>query len=120
MSKAAVSVLVFGVYLTLMGATLIAVPNLLLGMFRLPATGEVWIRVVGMLVACLAFYYVQAARRGLTDFFRWTVFVRCFVFVSLAAFAALRFAQPPLALFGVFDLLGAAWTAWALRQPRVA
>jgi hypothetical protein len=119
MSKVGRSVLVFGIYLTFLGAILIVVPNLLLGVFGLPATGEVWIRVVGMLVLCLAFYYIQAARRGLADFFRWTVYVRCFVFVSLVTFAVLRLAQPPLALFGVVDLLGATWTALALRQPRV-
>lgn len=118
MSKSGQSVLVFGVYLTFLGAVLVAVPNLLLGMFRLPATDEVWIRVVGMLVLCLAFYYIQAARRGLGDFCRWTVYVRCFVFVSLVAFVVFKLAQPPLALFGVIDLVGAIWTAVALRQSR--
>jgi hypothetical protein len=116
MSKAGNSVLVFGVYLVFLGAVLVAVPNLLLGVFGLPATGEVWVRVVGMLVLCLAFYYIQAARRELRDFFGWTVYVRCFVFVSLAAFAVLGLARSPLALFGVVDLLGAIWTAMALRQ----
>jgi len=120
MSKAGQSLLVFGVYLTFLGAILVAVPNLLLGVFRLPATGEVWIRVVGVLVLCLAFYYIQAARHGLRDFFRWTVYARCFVCISFVALAALKLAQPPLALFGVVDLLGAIWTALALRQLRVA
>jgi hypothetical protein len=119
-SKAGQSVLVFGVYLIFLGAILVAVPNLLLGLFRLPATAEVWIRVVGMLVLCLAFYYIQAARRGLGDFLRWTVYARCFVFVSMVAFVFLKLAQLPLALFGMVDLLGAIWTAVALRQSRVA
>lgn len=120
MSKAGMSVLVFGVYLTLLGAILLVIPNLLLTVFLLPVTGEVWIRVVGMLVLCLAFYYIQAARRGLGDFFRWTVYGRCFVFVSLVLFVVLGLARPPLALFGVVDLLGAAWTTAALRQSRSA
>jgi len=41
---------------------------------------------------------------------------RTFVFVCLGAYAALGLAGPRLALFGVVDLLGAAWTALALRQ----
>lgn len=120
MSKAGISVFVFGIYLTFVGAILTVAPNLLLGVFRLPAVSDVWIRVVGMLVLCLALYYLQAARRGLADFFRWTVYVRCFVFVSLLAFAALKLAAPQLALFGVIDLLGAIWTAVALRRSRHA
>jgi hypothetical protein len=120
MSKAGMSVMVFGVYLVILGAVLVAVPNLLLGVFGLPATGEVWIRVAGMLVLCLAFYYTQAARHELRGFFGWTVYVRCFVFVCLAAYAVLGLARPTLALFGVIDLLGALWTAMALRQPAAA
>jgi hypothetical protein len=120
MSKAAKSVLVFGVYLVLLGVTLVAIPNLFLRVFAFPATGEIWIRVVGVLVLCLAFYYIQAARRGLTDFFQWTVYVRSGVFLFFVAFVVLRLVQPILALLGVVDLLCAIWTALALRQPRSA
>ena len=70
MSKSARSVLVFGVYLVLLGLVLIAVPNVLLGAFGLALTTEVWVRVVGMLVLCLAFYYIQAATHELTSFFQ--------------------------------------------------
>ena len=118
MSKSARSVFVFGVYLVLLGLVLVSAPNLLLRGFGLPVTTEVWVRVVGVLVLCLAFYYVQAARRELVDFFRWTVIARAFVFVCLAFFAALKLAAPALALFGGFDLLGSVWTALCLRGSR--
>jgi hypothetical protein len=117
MTKAGRSVAAFGVYLIFLGITLIVVPNRLLALFGLPSTSEVWIRVVGMLVLCLAFYYIQAARRGLSEFFQWTVYARGFVFLALGTFAVLQLARPPLALFGVVDLLGAIWTSVALRQP---
>jgi hypothetical protein len=115
MSNAARSVFVFGIYLVLLGLVLVAAPNVLLGAFRFPPATEVWIRVVGMLVLCLAYYYTQAARRELRDYFRLTVHARTFVFVCLGAFAALRLAAPQIALFGTVDLLGAVWTATALR-----
>ena len=118
MSKSATSVFVFGVYLVLLGLLLIIVPNVLLGIFGFAMTTEVWVRVVGVLVLCLAFYYVQAARRELVEFIRWTVIVRAFVFVCFALFAALKLAAPTLALFGCLDLLGAVWTALCLRQSR--
>ena len=118
MSKSAQSVFVFGLYLGLLGITLLVVPNVLLGIFRMPSTTEVWIRVVGMLLLFLGFYYTQAARKEMTDFFQWTVYVRPTVILFFTAFVLLDFARPPLILFGVADLLGAIWTGMALRSTK--
>jgi len=120
MSSSARSVFVFGLYLVVLGIVLLVVPNFLLGMFGLPSTTEVWVRVVGMLVLFLGFYYVQAARKEMTDFFRWTVYLRATVIVFFAAFVLLDFANPPLIMFGVVDLLGAIWTGLALRSAKTA
>jgi len=119
MSKAATSVLVFGVYMVLLGLVLLVVPNALLRPFGFAATTEVWIRIVGVLVLCLAFYYVRAARREMIEFFGWTVIVRTFVFLALAALVAVKLAAPPLVVFGSIDLLGAIWTAVSLRQRKI-
>lgn len=118
MSHVARSVFVFGLYLVVLGAALIAVPNLLLGAFGLPPTREVWIRVVGVLVLCLALYYIESGRHGLEAFFGLTVLARAFVFVSFVAFAVLGLVQPVLVLFGAVDLLGAVWTAVAMGRSR--
>jgi hypothetical protein len=118
MSKAAYSVFVFGLYLGVLGITLLVAPNFLLGMFALPGTAEVWVRVVGMLVLFLGFYYVLAARAEMTVFFRWTMYPRVTVILFFTAFVVSGFAQPPLILFGVADLLGVLWTGLALRSSR--
>ena len=118
MSNSARSVFVFGLYLVVLGIVLLTAPNFLLGLFFLPSTTEVWVRVVGMLVLFLAFYYIQAAHKGMTDFFQWTVYVRSTVIVFFAVFVLLSFARPPLILFGVVDLLGAIWTGLALRPSK--
>lgn len=123
MSKAAKSMTVFAGYLLLLGLVLVLVPNFLLRVFRIAPTGEVWIRVVGMLVLLLAFYYWNAARTELTSFFRWTVIARSSVPLFFLAFVAAGLASPMLILFGVVDLAGALWTALALRRdarPTVA
>jgi len=120
MSNSARSIFVFGLYLVVLSIVLIVAPNFLLGMFFLPSTDEVWIRVVGMLLLFLGYYYLQAARSEMTDFFRWTVFVRPTVIVFFAAFVLLGLASLPLILFGVVDLLGAIWTGLALRSPKPA
>jgi hypothetical protein len=120
MSKSARSVFVFGLYLGVLGIALLVVPNVLLGMFFLPSTTEVWVRVVGMLVLFLGFYYTLAARKELTDFVRWTLYPRSTVILFFTTFVLLDYAKPPLILFGVVDVLGVIWTALALRSPKTA
>jgi hypothetical protein len=118
MSKSGVSVFVFGLYLGALGITLLVVPNFLLGVFTLPSSNEVWIRVVGMLVLILCLYYTQAARKEITDFFPLTVYVRPTVILFFTAFVLLGFAKWPLILFGGVDLLGALWTGLAIRSSK--
>ncbi len=118
MSKSGISVFVFGLYQAVLGITLVAVPNFLLGIFSIPAATDVWIRIMGVLLLVLSFYYIQASRKGLTDFFRWTIFTRCGVLIFFIAFVLLGFVQPILILFGVVELLGAIWTGLALRSSK--
>lgn len=120
MNNSARSVFVFGLYLSLLGIILLVAPNFLLGTFFLPSTNEVWIRVIGVIVLFLAFYYIQAARSGMTDFFRWTVYARPTLIIFFTVFVLLGYADPPLILFGVVDLLGAIWTGLALKSSKTA
>ena len=116
MSKAAISVLVFAIYLALIGLGFLLVPNTLLGLFGFPDTTEVWIRVMAMLLLILVYYYIRAVRSEMTGFFRFTVHARASVIVFFVVFVVLGLAQPMLIGFGVVDLLGAIWTALALRK----
>jgi len=119
MSKAAFSVFVFSFYLFALGLILVVIPNVLLSLFRVPETTEVWVRVVGMLVLILGFYYSTAARNELTSFLRATVYGRLAVLIFFIAFVALGLAPPILIMFGVIDAAAATWTGVALRaQPR--
>ena len=70
MSKSARTIFIFGLYLGFLGIVLLVTPNLLLGIFQLPSTNEVWIRVVGMLLFLLGIYYILAARKEMTEFFQ--------------------------------------------------
>jgi hypothetical protein len=116
MSASAKSVFAHGLYLGLSGLALITVPNLLFGVLGLPPTQEVWIRVVGVLTLILGFYFIQAARRNVTEFIRWTVYARLAFMSFCLLFVLLGFFGPVLLLFGLLDLLGAIWTILALRS----
>jgi hypothetical protein len=116
MSHAAKSLFAFGIYLCGLGLLLLFVPNLILPLFGAPPTNEVWIRINGMFVLCLSFYYVQVARHGLTVFIRWTVWARVAVIIYFSAFVLLVAAPRALLLFGLIDLLAAMWTWLALKK----
>ncbi|MDQ3801612.1 MAG: hypothetical protein M3384_19490, partial [Acidobacteriota bacterium] len=121
MSGAAKSLFVFGIYLCGLGLLLLLVPNMLLQLFGVPQTSEVWIRVNGMFVLCLSFYYIQAARGELTNFIRWTILGRGAVVFYFAAFVLLVSSAPKaLLLFGLIDLLSALWTWLALKKDEEA
>ncbi len=118
MSKAARSLFVFGIYLIVIGLGFILTPNLVLRLFGFPETSEPWIRVMAMLLLFLAYYYIFASRKELTEFIRITVYVRASVILFFAAFVLLDLAQPMLLLFGAVDLVAAIWTWLSLRQPQ--
>ena len=118
MRDAATSVLVFGIYVIALGVMLLVAPNLLLGIFAIPPTQEVWIRILGGVLIGVGFYYVDGARSRATRFMRVTVVARAFVAGVLFVLVVLGFAPPVIALFGATDLAAAGWTAYALRSTR--
>lgn len=115
MTNAARSVYAFGIYLLVLGGILVGSPNTLLAVFRLPSTTEPWIHVLGVTVLAIGMLDVASARAEQTAFFRATVWVRVFVFLSFVALALTQIAPPILVVFGVVDLAGAIWTFAALR-----
>jgi hypothetical protein len=117
MSRAALSLKLFAWYLLALGAVLVAVPGLVLGLFGL-ATTEVWIRVVGVLAFNIGVYYWAAAVAEARPVFVASVVTRALVFASFAVFVMLGFAKPVLVLFGTADLLGGLWTAAVLKPAR--
>ena len=118
MSKSAKTVLYFSYYLFLTGIQLAIVPNLFTKLFFLPETNEPWIRVVGILVIIIGFYYHQAASKDLTEFLKLTVFGRALFFVGATALVIFGIAPVIFIGFGLIDLLGAIWTRQTLKNEQ--
>jgi hypothetical protein len=116
MSKAALSLRVFSLYLFVLGLVLVVDPNLLLRLFGIPPTGEIWIRIVGMIVLILGYYDFMASRIDDIAFFRWSVHARLFAAILMTIFVATGSAPTILMVFGLVDAAAAAWTAMSLRQ----
>ena len=118
MSKSARSLFIFSIYLFVLGIILIVIPNVLLNLFTLPETNEVWIRVVGMLVFLVGFYYFRASKSEMKKFFQWTVYARTSVLIFFIVFVLLDLAPPILILFGFIDAVAALWTQLCLRSEK--
>jgi hypothetical protein len=118
MTPSAQSIFLFGIYVALLGVLLIFLPNVLLGMVKVPATNEVWIRLAGMLLLIMGFFYVQAGRSGLVPFFKWTLVTRGVAFFFVLGFWLCDFVSWIILVFWLGDLAGMIWTGTALRREK--
>lgn len=116
MSFAAKTVFAFGIYLVMSGFALTLVPDTVGEIMNM--TGEPYlVRIIGLLMLCFAFLYIQAARHEFRPLFGWTVLLHAGLCVAFAALVALDLAPAPLLSFCLVELIGAAATGWALRSP---
>jgi hypothetical protein len=116
MSNAGLSLFVYGIYMVLSGLGFALIPNSVLGLFGMPATEEPWLRILGVLMIAVGYYYIQTGRKDIRSFFPWSVQARVGVFVIFVVFYFLDWAAATLLIFGVVDLLGSIWTFFALRS----
>jgi len=119
-SRAATSVLVFGSYLAVLGAGLLASPNRMLALFGQPPTQEPWLRVLGLVSLVLGLYYLSAARAEVTPFFRSTIRGRGIGAIVLAGLVVAKLAPAFVLLMAAADGIGALWTWRALGAPPTA
>ena len=110
MNPAALSVFIFGIYLAVTGIGFLFMPNIVLPMLKFPKTDEHWIRVLGMVIGLLGFYYIIAARNDLTPFFWATVVGRFAVLICLSAIVIAKKGPSMLIVFGLIDAAGGVWT----------
>jgi hypothetical protein len=115
MSRAARSVYIFGWYLIGVGGVLVGSPNTMLALVRVPAAHEPWIHVLGVAVMGMGLVYLTNARDNHASFLRSTVRTRLFAFGAFVALAVAGIIPPIVAVFGLADAAGAAWTHVALR-----
>ncbi len=118
MSRGALSVFVFGIYLMAGGIGFLFIPNFCLSLLGMQTTQEAWIHIMGWCMFFLGLYYVVAARHELAAFIRWTTYTRPNLIIFLGVLVLLRMVEPVILLFGVIELAGALWTIVALKSDK--
>ena len=114
MNPTELSIFIFGIYLIVVAAGFLFMPNAILPLFKMPKTQEQWIRVMAIVIGVLAYYYIVAAMNNLTPIFWATVYGRFGVLVAFVGLVLVKKAKPPLIIFGVIDATGAVWTLLTL------
>ena len=116
MTNTAKSLVPFGVYMMVVGLALLAVPDAIITLLGFEAVEDVWIRLFGWMLISAGYLYIQVGRSGHEVFARATVLVRLPVVLVHLVLFLLELAPPMLLAFGAVDLVGALWTAIALRR----
>jgi len=116
MSRSAYSVRVAAIYLIGLGCGLVFIPNIILSLFRLPPTDEVWIHMLGMITFFLGVTQYQLAPTEMRAYLKLTVILRYCVVAFVTGFILVGLAQPIFILIALVDVLGATWTLWELRR----
>jgi hypothetical protein len=103
-------------YMLGMGLGFLLIPNVILPLFGLNPTNEVWIRVLGALATGFAgYYYAMIQQKNITYFWA-TVWGRYWFCACLAVLAFLHTGLAPLYLFAMLETGLAVWAHLALRQ----
>jgi len=120
MKMSTISMLVFAAYLFCLGLIFVLIPNPVIALFGFPPTNEVWIRILGYVLAALGFYFFMAVRENSESFYRWSVYARLPILPTFAAFVFSGIGPPIILLFGTFDTVCAIWTWRALKKEQEA
>ncbi len=116
MSKSAISVFIYSIYLAINGLMLLLVPNVLLNSLGIGPTTEVWIRLAGILLMALAVYYFLAAKYELIVIMKATAFIRFTIIFFFIAFVMLNLVSSSIIIISIIDFLGGAWTYLMLKK----
>lgn len=116
MSKAALSVYMYGLYLvTGVGLPFLIIPEFTLGMFGLDAGDGLWVRFVGILSGVIGGFYIAAVLTRTDNMFLWTVPARYASALFMAVMVVLDYAGLALLLFSALDAFTGSLTWLAIR-----
>jgi len=120
MSKTAISVYVWGLYIVSAGTLLALIPGKFLPLLGVPAPADFWPRLLGIIFIILGGFHLLAARNNLGSFFRGTIPARIFGCLGLSTLFLTGLGPKALLFLGMIDLLGAISTVVAMRKDRAS
>ncbi len=118
MKQSTISMIVFTIYIMILGLIFMFIPNSVITLFGFQPVTDVWIRIMGLILLILAYYYFMAIRERATNFYKWTAYGRLPIFFVFLSFVLLDLGPPILLVFGAFDTCCAIWTGLSLHREK--
>ncbi len=117
MTKAGKSIFFFGFWIIITGVALMFFPGFVNNMIGTDMAPGLDSRILGMVLIFMAIYYFVAGRHPeFRPFYRVSIYTRSSALIVAVIFVLLKIADFSLIYFTIVDVLGAAWTALALRK----
>lgn len=110
------SVLVWGIYLLLLGSGLLLLPASLVTLFNLPYGGGFGERMLGVLTLVLGLYYLLAGLQHNTAMYRWKLYGHGLGVCIMTGLMIAGLAPVDLLGTALLDVMAGAWTWTALRK----
>ena len=112
------SVFTWAIYIGVIGAALLLVPDTLTDLVGMDAPRDAWARIAGIVILVAAAYYMGAAIHRARWLFWYSVPVRILSGLALVTLAVTEDVWQ-LFVFGAIDIVGAGWTFAGLRWKPV-
>ncbi|MBH5316511.1 hypothetical protein I6N90_01660 [Paenibacillus sp. GSMTC-2017] len=104
----------YGLYIIILGASLLFTPKVVQPILQFNDDSTVWIQFFGMILLCIGFYYVRSGLDNNVHFAKSTVFGRIFVCI-VAIVLTIKYELPiNFIVIGVLDFLSAVVTMYLL------
>ncbi len=116
MTRAALSVFMYGLYLVLsVAVSFLMFPHFALELFGLSAGDELWVRFTGLFAGVIGGFYIAAVMSRFNPMLGWSVLARYASATFMAAMVATGTAGLGLLIFAALDALTASITWVAIR-----
>ena len=114
MNTATLSIYIWGVYVMVIALLLVFIPGKTLALFGHDNPKDHWIRIAGIFLISLGYFYINAAQNEVITFYHASILARLCGFVGFMGLTVFKLCKPKIILFGIIDVLGAMWTFLAL------
>lgn len=118
MSRARLSIIVYGAYLAGAGVVLALIPNVLMDLARIPEDHGFWVRVAGVLAFVLGIKGIYNSTAENAVFFRFDNLTRTIAGTFMVILVVLGIAPKIILLLAAVDYGGALWTELAIRADQ--
>ena len=118
MSRARMSIIVYGTYLAAAGAVMGLITHVLMVIARIPDDHSFWVRIAGILAFVLGIKGVQNSTLENASLFRFDNFTRTFAGTYMVVLVLLGIAPKIVLVLSVLEYGGSLWTELAIRADK--